>query len=121
MLSSIQENILSDWLNLLEDFCQLISQSPIDVGKVKSDWSQIESYVRSQIISFDISSLPLSHQSSWQTWQTETNRYVRLLNTELIFWYSAKKNQTQNDRFKNINNRLQQMISLTKIAQSIDK
>ena len=113
MLSTTQEKVLSDWLELLKNFQQLISHSPIDIGVIKNNWSKIENYLRSYIISLDINGLPSEERSQWQTWQTETYRYVRLLNTELLFWYSASKNQTQNDRFLVVNNRLKQMISLT--------
>ena len=113
MLSTIQKKVLCNWLDLLKKFQQLISQSPIDVAKIKNSWLKIENYLKTQIISLDIAVFSPENQSSWQTWQTETNRYVRLLNTELLFWYTAKKEQTRNDRFQNINNRLQQMTALT--------
>ena len=89
MLPTTQKNILIAWVNLLNNFQIIIAEEKIHLTNIRRQWQEIQTYLQSQIMTIDCDDLPNLNKSSWQTWQTETYRYVRLLNTELLFWYSA--------------------------------
>lgn len=113
MLPKAQKKILLVWLDLLKKFQKIISEEKLDLTCVKAQWQEIENYLKSHIISIDCHDLPLEKKSAWQTWQTETYRYVRLLNTELLFFYSAKQSKIKDSRLAQIHHKLEQMIQLT--------
>ena len=114
MLPRLHQKILSPWLNLLQDFEVIISQQNVDDdSRLQSQWQMIQDYAQSQIIPLQCSDVSAHQQSSWQTWQTETYRYLRLLNTELLFWRSSQQAKTKQSRYLTVKQRLEEMIKLT--------
>ena len=114
MLPKLHKNILISWLNFLEDFQNIISEEKVDFSAIQKQWQIIQDYLQSQIVPIQVADFPPEQQSFWQTWQTETYRYVRLLNTELIFWQSAQQLATKRDRYLTIKERLERMSQLSK-------
>ncbi len=113
MLLSVHKNSLISWLNLLLRFQEIISQEKVNFSDVQIQWEEIQKYLQNTIVAIDCEDLETEQKSSWQTWQTETYRYVRLLNTEILFWRSSRQAETKNDRFLAIQQRLSNMIQLT--------
>ncbi len=114
MLLSTHKNILISWSNLLQDFQEIISKEEVNFSQVLTQWKKIQKYLQETIVPIHCEDLPnQSQQTNWQTWQTETYRYVRLLNTEISFWQSSRQQETKNDRFLAIQERLTNMIQLT--------
>ena len=114
MLPTSHKNILRLWLNFLQDFQEMISEEQVNFSAIQSQWQKIQDYLQSQIVPIHATDFSAHQQSFWQTWQTETYRYVRLLNTELLFWKSAQQSETKHDRYLTIKERLEKMIQLTK-------
>ncbi len=113
MLPKSSKKVLITWLNLLENFQEIISEEKVDFSSVKKQWDRISDYLQSHIVPINCDNISGVNKFSWQTWQTETYRYVRLLNTEILFWRSSKQVQTKLDRFLNIKKKLEEMIQLT--------
>lgn len=113
MLPTTHKNILKIWVNLLQDFHKILSEQKADLINIQTQWQEIQSYLKSHIMSIDCDNFPVEKKSVWQTWQTETYRYVRLLNTELLFFYSAKQTKVQETRLLGIKQKLEKMIQLT--------
>ena len=121
MLPTSHKNILIPWLNFLQDFQEMISEEEVNFSAIQIQWQRIQDYLQSQIVPIRSTDFSVHQQSFWQTWQTETYRYVRLLNTEVLFWKSAQKPETKRDRYFTIKERLEKMIQLTKnLLESVE-
>jgi hypothetical protein len=121
MLPTSHKSILTPWLNFLQDFQEIISEEKIDFSAIQNQWQRIQDYLQAQIVPIQAADFSTHQQSLWQTWQTETYRCVRLLNTELLFWQSAQQSKTKRDRYLTIKERLEKMIQLTKnLWESLD-
>jgi hypothetical protein len=112
MLPTTHKNILAIWISLLQDFQQIITESEADLTNIKIHWQEIQNYLQSTIMSIDYHEFPLEKKSVAQVWQTETYRYVRLVNTELLFFYSAQQTTIKNSRLLEIQNKLDKMLQL---------
>ncbi|MBF2000816.1 MAG: heterocyst frequency control protein PatD [Synechococcales cyanobacterium C42_A2020_086] len=58
------------------------------------------------ILNLDLASLPTSQAVRLQSYQTEINKQLRLLNTDLLFWQSARQSATQQQRQAQAQHRL---------------
>lgn len=106
-----------DWLNLLEEFRLLFSDNSHDREKIFERWQNIQDYLHSQIMSRDETDVDVLVFPMWQSWLRETRRYVRLVNTELLFWQSSVVSATREKRKEMILQHLQAMIDLTRNNQ----
>ena len=109
MLPSSPQKILLSWLKLVQDFQAIIVQENSDSAQIQSQWQNIQNYWQSQIMTRQYSDFSAAEQ----TWQIETHRYLRLLNTELLFWRSSQQIETKSERHLAIRNRLEAIIKLS--------
>lgn len=58
------------------------------------------------ILNLDLALLPTSQAVRLQSYQTEINKQLRLLNTDLLFWQSARQSATQQQRQAQAQDRL---------------
>lgn len=121
MLPTTHKNILTSWINLLQDFQEIITEPETDLTETKRQWQEIQHYLQSQVMSLDCHEFPREQKSMAQVWQTETYRYVRLLNTELLFFYSAQQTKIKNSRLLGIQDKLEKMIQLTGVISDSSK
>ncbi|WP_330204772.1 heterocyst frequency control protein PatD [Cyanobacterium sp. Dongsha4] len=113
MLPKSHFSLLSDWLNLLVEFQQIFTSNSDDIDQIFSQWQKIQNYLQTEIMTFEENNIDISVFSQWQSWQRETHRYGKLINTELLFWKSSVSPSTKQQRKESILQHLQGMIQLT--------
>ncbi len=112
MLPKSHFALLSDWLNLLREFRDVFTDNSDDTEKIFAWWQNIQKYLETKIMSLDESNVDISAFPQWQSWQRETHRYLKLINTELLFWKSSVMSATKEKRKETILQHLQNMIQL---------
>ncbi|MGI0482914.1 heterocyst frequency control protein PatD [Geminocystis sp. CENA526] len=113
MLSKSHYEELLTWLELLRAYDLLWSNDPNNLGLLKQNLTQIQTYLETKIMLIDRTDLDPEARSIFQAWQTETHRYIRLLQTDFLFYQSAKQTKTKLDRILLIQQRLKLAIELT--------
>lgn len=113
MLPKSHQEELITWLELLQSLKLLLCDDKNNFTIVKNKWHQIQDYLQIKIMTLDSRELDTSQQFLFQSWQTETYRYMRLLQTDFLFYQSAKQVNTKQNRFLVIQQRLDEAINLT--------
>lgn len=113
MLPKSHQQKLLSWLELLKSLEILFDGDKNNFVIAKDKFNQIQDYLQTKIMTLDSSDLETSQQSLFQSWQTETYRYVRLLQTDFLFYQTAKQVSTKQTRFLMIKQRLNDAIKLT--------
>lgn len=113
MLPKSHQQELLSWLELLKSLEKLFCDEKDNFKIVKDKWHQIQDYLQTRIMTIDSGNLEISQQFLFQSWQTETYRYIRLLKTDFLFYQSAKQSNTKEIRFLMIKKRLNDTIKLT--------
>lgn len=112
MLPKSPFSLLSDWLNLLNEFRGIFTDNSNDKEEILARWQKIHDYLQTTIMSLDEGNVDVSVFPQWQSWQRETHRYGKLINTELLFWQSSLASATREKRKEMILQHLQEMIQL---------
>lgn len=113
MLPKSHQQELLSWLELLKSLEILFCDDKNNFVIAKDKWHQIQDYLQTKIMTLDSGDLETSQQSLFQSWQTETYRYIRLLQTDFLFYQTAKQVSTKQTRFLIIKQRLNDAIKLT--------
>ncbi|BAQ62280.1 hypothetical protein GM3708_2686 [Geminocystis sp. NIES-3708] len=113
MLPKSHRQELLSWLELLKSLEKLFCDEKDNFKIVKNQWHQIQDYLQTKIMTVDSGNLEISEQFLFQSWQTETYRYIRLLKTDFLFYQSAKQVNTKHTCFLTIKQRLNDTIKLT--------
>lgn len=113
MLPKSHQQKLLSWLELLKSLEILFCDDKNNFVIAKDKWHQIQDYLQTIIMTLDSCDLEKNQQSLFQSWQTETYRYVRLLQTDFLFYQTAKQVNTKQTRFLMIKQRLNDAIKLT--------
>lgn len=111
MLPKLHKSELVGWLNLLRGFQGLLGEGEVKSQRVRDAWGEIQEYLQGKIMTLTVEDVDIMEKSFFQSWQTETHRYIRLLATDLMFLYSAKESQSQ--KLVMVNQRLNAVIQLT--------
>lgn len=111
MLPKLHKSELVGWLNLLRGFQGLLGEGEVKSQRVRDAWGEIQEYLQGKIMTLTVEDVDIMEKSFFQSWQTETHRYIRLLATDLMFLYSAKESQSQ--KLVIVNQRLNAVIQLT--------
>ena len=110
MLSKSHQQELLGWLELLKSLNLLLCADTNNFTLIQNKWYQIQDYLQIKIMTLNSDELDISQQSLFQSWQTETYRYIRLLKTDFLFYQSAKQITTKESRFLVIQQRLNEAI-----------
>lgn len=113
MLSKSHEEELLSWIELLKSCDILFCDEANNFALLKDKLREIQTYLDSEIMSIEPTNLDSNIRSLFQSWQTETYRYIRLLQTDFLFYQSAKQSTTKLDRISLIQQRLKDAIKLT--------
>jgi hypothetical protein len=113
MLPKSHQQELLSWLELLKSLEILFCDDTNNFVIAKDKWHQVQDYLQTKIMTLDSGDLETSQQSLFQSWQTETYRYIRLLQTDFLFYQTAKQISTKQTRFLIIKQRLNDAIKLT--------
>ncbi|MBL1211171.1 heterocyst frequency control protein PatD [Geminocystis sp. GBBB08] len=114
MLPKSHQKELLSWLDLLQNLEILFCQDKNNSIMVKQKWQKIQDFLQTMIMTLDSSDLDITQQSLFLSWQTETYRYIRLLQTDFLFYQSAKQLTTKENRYLIIQQKLKNAINLTK-------
>lgn len=111
MLTSLHQQNLQQWMSLLLDLRSQLKQSNYILTVQSPQWQNLQTAFKQKIISLTDEGVEPQLRSPWQSFQTESHRCLRLLNTDIIFLSSSKSETTRKQRLIQINNRLDLMIS----------
>ncbi|AFZ46323.1 hypothetical protein Cyast_0343 [Cyanobacterium stanieri PCC 7202] len=113
MLSKSHFSLVKDWVFLLKDFQNQWHLQEINDYYQTPIWQKINGVLQSEIMTLGQDDFPVDNIPQWQSWQTETYRFIRLLNTELLFFASAQQPQTKQLKINSITQKLQGAIALS--------
>ena len=113
MLSKSHQKELLSWIELLKNFDTLFCDDVNNLVLLKDKFRGIQTYLNTEIMSIEPNNLDSNIRGLFQSWQTETYRYIRLLQTDFLFYQSAKQSTTKLDRISLIQQRLKDAIKLT--------
>jgi len=113
MLSKSHSILVKEWIILLTTFQNQWVLQNTDNYYQTPIWQNIQVYLRENILPFSEELLDSNVASLWQSWQTESHRYIRLLNTDLLFFASAKQISTKRAKASLIDQHLQSAIALS--------
>lgn len=113
MLSKSHFSLVKDWVFILKNFQHQWHLQEINNYYQTPIWQKINDVLQSKIMTLAQDDFPDDNIPQWQSWQTETYRFIRLLNTELLFFASAKQPHTKQLKFNSITQKLQGAIALS--------
>lgn len=111
MSSIIHKKAYRDFLTLLNDLeshCQN-SAEIADNAEIAAIWSDLKQVFQERIIPLTDEKLDREVASRWISLQTEIQREFRLLNTDWLFWASARQQAIKQTRAKAVNERLRKL------------
>jgi hypothetical protein len=106
-------------LEHLQDFQNLLDSSEIKPQILENCFKQLKDHFYTQIIPLKLDDIPLDAMSKCQSLQTELHRTLRLLETDLLFWGSARQSATRQARLQVIRDRTSTMIRFCQEMLSI--
>ncbi|MGY6528550.1 MAG: heterocyst frequency control protein PatD [Cyanobacterium sp.] len=113
MLSKSHFSMVKSWVLLLKNFEHQWLLQEINNYYQTPTWQEINQFLHSQIMVLSDHDFPPDNISLWQSWQTETYRFIRLLNTELLFFASLKQPRPKQLKANSITQKLQGAIALS--------
>lgn len=72
--------------------------------------SQVQQIFKQQILNMSLDDLPVDRVSSVQSYRTEMHKQIRLLATDVMFFQTARKPATRQQRWEQITTRLETLI-----------
>lgn len=117
MLPIIHKKAYQDFLTLLmqlETHCQNATTAT-EIARSEEIWASLSQFFQQQIIPLTDEDLSGEVASRWVSLQTEIQREFRLLNTDWLFWASARQPATKEARAKNILERLRKSIGYCRV------
>lgn len=98
---------------ILQVLQQISIEKPVDSVKLQDIFRQVQQIFQSQIASLSGDDLDPPTASRMQSYLTEINKQIRLLEVDLTFLQAARQPATVQTRLAQINTRLQTLISYT--------
>jgi hypothetical protein len=118
MLSVLHKNKLIKFVKLVTDLLSQLEELYVEDIETKKlalllpqKGKKLLTYFQQEILTLTDDEWESSFCSSWQSFQTETHRCLRLLNTDLLFFASSTNQQTRQQRILQIKNRLETIRS----------
>ena len=110
MLPKFHKKKLTQWRDLLLDLRTKVNHSTEELMIKSSVGLELQSFFKEEILPLSNEQLEVSLQSVWQSFQTESYRCLRLLDTDILFLRSSKSINTREKRLSQIESRLEEMI-----------
>lgn len=117
----IHKKAYRDFLTLLNDLenrCQNSTQT-IDKTEIAALWTNLKQVFQQRIIPLTDENLEGKVASRWISLQTEIQREFRLLNTDWLFWVSARQQAIKQAREKAVKERLHKLIEYCQLMLTI--
>ncbi|MBF2055945.1 MAG: heterocyst frequency control protein PatD [Cyanobacterium sp. T60_A2020_053] len=113
MLSKLHFELVQDWILLLKKFGDEWQSQNQQAYHLSEEWQKIQQFLQKKILPLSFDDLDSENQRLWQSWQTETHRYLRLLHTDLLFFATAKQPQTKSMKASTITQHWQGTLQLS--------
>jgi hypothetical protein len=110
MLLKIHQQKLQQWLNLLLNWQKQLELNNFSFIS-RENLQPIIIFFKKEILILNNDLMESSLLSIWQSFLTESNRCLRLLETDIFFFLSAKTETNKQTRFNLIQNRVNLVIS----------
>lgn len=113
MLSTLHNRAYQDFLTLLTDFQDFMTNSPKLTNQlaIKQEFQRLEQWFEQNISHLDAEGISIAYIPRWQSIQREVNREFKLLTTDILFLASARQDATRIKRLKSISDRLEKLSS----------
>lgn len=105
-------------MTALESLKNAIAQSNREPQVIEDCHRKVQQVYQDRIVTLTVESVDDAIASRWQSLQTEINRSLRLLKTDIIFLKASRQNQTTQQRVQACLTRLDQLM---KYCQELHK
>ena len=117
MSSIIHKKVYLEFLNLLEDFQEQLKSS--DQSIIQTSWYSLQQFAQEKLLSLTEDGLAESRVQQWRSLQTEIQRELRLLNTDILFLAAARQPKTKELKLQSIGDRLTRLIQFSNMAKDL--
>lgn len=117
MLSIIHKKVYLEFLNLLEDFQEQLNGS--DQSIAQRGWYNLQQFSQEKLLPLTEDGLAESIVQQWRSLQTEIQRELRLLNTDILFLAAARQTKTKELKLQSISDRLTKLSRFSNIAKDL--
>ena len=117
MSSIIHKKVYLQFLNLLKDFREQLNGS--DQSITQTSWYNLQQFSQEKLLSLTEDSLAESRVQQWRSLQTEIQRELRLLNTDILFLAAARQTKTKELKLQSISDRLTRLIQFSNVAKNL--
>ena len=121
MLSMSHSQAYQEFLTLLqklnEDF--FLTKEDIEIKSVQTQFHTIKTLFQQKIAGLTGEELAPEIATRWQSLQTELYRELRLLETDILFWASARQLETREQRLLLVSDRLKRVIGYCTVIHTL--
>ncbi|MEO1005296.1 MAG: heterocyst frequency control protein PatD [Cyanobacteria bacterium J06638_38] len=117
MLPASHDRAYQDFLTLLTEFNNylVVTDHKIEQSLVNQRFQKISRWYEEQILQLDNWELEAAISSRWRSVQTEIKREFQLLSVDVLFFSSARQQETKFKRIKNIKEHISKLIGYCQI------
>ena len=121
MSSIIHKKAYQDFSIALNDFKGHFQHRDrtVDNGEITATWTNLKQMFQERIIPLTDEELEGEVANRWISLQTEIQREFRLLNTDWLFWISARQQSTKQAREQAVAERLSKLISYCQLMLTL--
>lgn len=118
MLPNSYLRLYQELLLLLQELRDRVKSNDFEL--LQQNFQQVQKLFQEQILSLSADELDSPIFSQWKSVQTEMNRSLRLLQTDLMFLKSSRQAATSTARLKSVVDRLDKAIDYCRIFTDIE-
>ena len=118
MLSSEDQRIFTEFAQQLDQIEQIATQANPDFIALQGSFLARQQQFQQQIMPLQSEGLTVETTQQLQRCQTEMNRLMRLLGTDVSFLRAARQSTTQQQRQAQIRQRIEQLKGLCQLVLS---
>lgn len=89
---------------------QTVSTANSDTADIEQVFQSMQQIFQAQVLNLGSDELDLEISSRWQSLQTEMQRSMRLLSTDMVFLRSSRQAATSEQRLATVRDRTQKLI-----------
>ncbi|ACK65489.1 conserved hypothetical protein [Rippkaea orientalis PCC 8801] len=115
MLPKFSQESYLNFLVVLTKLQGQVGANDVNLAKLSENLQELQGIFQEQILGSTLEGLDSSLTSVFQSTQTEIQRNLRLLATDLLFLQSARQQKTKEQRLGVMCDRIEQLISYSQI------
>jgi hypothetical protein len=111
MLSTLPKKKITEWIDILSKFRTQLET--VETSLIIKYWEKqkISEQITSYILNLSEININSSEGENWQSFLTESHRCFKLLEMDMLFLKSSKKETTRQKRLEQTKTHLEQLIS----------